>query len=494
VAFLEGMTYSVGVLPTTSRMIATVVDPGPAAVATGPAHDAFRCVEPQRPFVAFSGEKSDGHDFVTRAMVGDAALINGSDDVGPEVPAAQSVEGGARNQLGSGMSLYTAQHLRRLRMIVTGGGTGGHTYPALTTITTLRTRLAAAGTEPEMLWVGVPDGLETKVAARNNVPFRAVITGKLRRSPNPRELVRNIVDAFRIPIGLMQAVLIVARTRPTVVLSTGGYVSVPIGLAARVMGVPCLMHEQTLSLGLANRILARVATRILLSHDASLERLSPRARERAVVTGNPIRPEILAGNPGKGFAAYGLNPDLPLILVTGGSLGAQQINRMLAGVLTDVLPYCQIVHQCGSLRLAEVQQVAATLPPHLADRYKVVDFIHEEMPDLLAAADIVIARSGAGTVAELTALGKVSILVPWPHSAGDEQRVTARHLSEAGAAAMLDGPTATPENLRQEIMALLGEPRRRAAMATAAAGLGRPDAADRVVAEILAIAAAKSNR
>jgi UDP-N-acetylglucosamine--N-acetylmuramyl-(pentapeptide) pyrophosphoryl-undecaprenol N-acetylglucosamine transferase len=116
------------------------------------------------------------------------------------------------------------------------------------------------------------------------------------------------------------------------------------------------------------------------------------------------------------------------------------------------------------------------------------------MPDLLAAADIVIARSGAGTVAELTALGKASILIPYPHSAGGEQRITARHLAEAGAAAMLDGPTATPENLRHEIMTLLNEPQSRATMADAAAGQGRPDAADRVVAEILAITARGSTR
>jgi UDP-N-acetylglucosamine--N-acetylmuramyl-(pentapeptide) pyrophosphoryl-undecaprenol N-acetylglucosamine transferase len=254
------------------------------------------------------------------------------------------------------------------------------------------------------------------------------------------------------------------------------------------------MHEQTLSLGLANRILARVATRILLSHEASLDHLPPRARERAVVTGNPIRPEVLAGNPGKAYAAYGLDPGLPLIFVTGGALGAQQINRMLAGVLTDVLPYCQIVHQCGSLSLAEVQQVAAALPPQLADRYRVADFIHEEMPDLLAAADIVIARSGAGTVAELTALGKAAILIPYPHSAGGEQRVTARHLAEAGAAVMLDGPTATPDNLRHEIMTLLSDLQQRATMARTAAGQGRPDAADRVVSEILAIAAGSDTR
>jgi UDP-N-acetylglucosamine--N-acetylmuramyl-(pentapeptide) pyrophosphoryl-undecaprenol N-acetylglucosamine transferase len=231
------------------------------------------------------------------------------------------------------MSLYSTQRLHSLRMIVTGGGTGGHTYPALTTVNALQARLAASGTAPELLWVGVAEGLEAKIADRNGIPFKAVTTGKLRRSPNPRELARNFVDAFRIPLGILQAAFTVARTRPAVVLSTGGFVSVPIGLAAALFRVPYLMHEQTLSLGLANRILARVATRILLSHEASLEHLPERARRRAVVTGNPIRPAVLSGDAAKGLAAYGLDAAVPLVLVTGGAAGAQQINRMLAGAL-----------------------------------------------------------------------------------------------------------------------------------------------------------------
>ncbi|GIE30627.1 UDP-N-acetylglucosamine--N-acetylmuramyl-(pentapeptide) pyrophosphoryl-undecaprenol N-acetylglucosamine transferase [Actinoplanes italicus] len=389
------------------------------------------------------------------------------------------------------MSLYSTQRLQALRMIVTGGGTGGHTYPALTTVNALQARLAATGTAPELLWVGVADGLEAKIAERNGIPFRAVTTGKLRRSPNPRELARNFVDAFRIPLGILQAAFTVARTRPAVVLSTGGFVSVPIGLAAALFRVPYLMHEQTLSLGLANRILARVATRILLSHEASLEHLPERARRRAVVTGNPIRPAVLQGDPAKGLAAYGLDPALPLVLVTGGAAGAQQINRMLAGALPGLLPHCQIVHQCGSLSLAEMQQVAGGLPAHLADRYRVVDFIHDELPDLLAAAAVVVARSGAGTVAELTALGKACVLVPYPHAAGDEQRITARHLAQHGAAVMLDGDEATPDRLQDTLGALLADPQRRAALAQAATAHGRPTAADQVVTEILTAAAGK---
>jgi UDP-N-acetylglucosamine--N-acetylmuramyl-(pentapeptide) pyrophosphoryl-undecaprenol N-acetylglucosamine transferase len=389
------------------------------------------------------------------------------------------------------MSLYSTERLHSLRMIVTGGGTGGHTYPALTTIATLQARLAETGTAPELLWVGVADGLEATIAARNNIPFRAITRGKLRRSPNPRELAHNIADAFRIPLGIAQAALTVARTRPAVVLSTGGFVSVPIGLAAAVFRVPYLLHEQTLSLGLANRILARVATRILLSHQASLDHLPTRARRRAVVTGNPVRPAVLQGDPAKGLAAYGFDPTAPLVLVTGGASGAQQINRMLTGTLPDLLQHCQVVHQCGSLSYAEMQQIAHDLPAHLAHRYRVVDFIHDELPNLLAAAAIVVARSGAGTVAELTALGKASILIPYPVSAGDEQRITARHLAQQGAAVMLDGDQATPDQLRAAITDLLTDSERRIAMSREATTHGRPDAADHVVTEILTAAAGR---
>jgi len=374
-------------------------------------------------------------------------------------------------------------------MIVTGGGTGGHTYPALTTVTALQSRLAETGSEAQVLWVGLRESLEAKIAQRAGIPFRAIVTGKLRRSPNPRELARNVADAFRIPLGVLQAVATVARTRPTVVLSTGGYVSVPIGLAARLFGVPYLLHEQTLALGLANRILARVATRILLSHEPSLQYLSARARTRAVVTGNPIRPGILSGDPARGRTAYGLDPALPLVLVTGGAGGAQQVNRMLTGALPDLLQYCQIVHQCGSQGYDEVKQAAAALPAQLTGRYHVVEFIHDELPDLLAAAQLVVCRSGAGTIAELTALGKACILVPYPFAAADEQRVTARHLAQHGAAIMLDGVDATPQRLATTIRELLADQPRRAALAAAAATHGRPDAADSVVAEILSAAA-----
>lgn len=253
-----------------------------------------------------------------------------------------------------GMTIYCAEGLRGFRIIVTGGGTGGHTYPALTTIHTLRAQLAKVGIEPEILWVGVAHGLEAKTAEREGVPFRAITTGKLRRSPTLRQLANNIADAFRIPVGVLQAIITVIRTRPAVVLSTGGYVSVPIGIAAWLFRRPLVVHEQIHALGLANQILARLATRVLLSHESSINHLPARVRRNAVVTGNPIRPEILTGDPRRGFAAYELDVKVPLVFVTGGAQGAVYVNNLVADILLDVLPYCQVLHQSGEYGLARM--------------------------------------------------------------------------------------------------------------------------------------------
>jgi len=384
------------------------------------------------------------------------------------------------------MGAHSSKHLGGVRIIITGGGTGGHTYPALTTIRELRARFAGTGTRAQYLWVGVARGLEAKICRQEHIPFKAITTGKLRRSPTPRELAKNIADAFRIPLGVLQAFGIVLRSRPDVVLSTGGYVCVPIGVAAWVLRRPLVMHEQTSTVGLANRILARLATRVLLSHESSIAQLPARARRRAVVTGNPIRPEVLAGDRVRGLAAYGKDAQPPLVLVTGGATGALQVNDLVAGILPDVLPYCCMLHQSGEYGFARAREAAAGLPAALAGRYRVVDYIHGELPDVLAAADVVICRSGASTTAELTGLGKPAILIPLVPTGGDEQRRTAQYLAKVGAARVLTGTDATPERLREELLELLKNPEERGAMAARAREHGRPDAAGRVAQELIA--------
>ncbi|MYS79438.1 UDP-N-acetylglucosamine--N-acetylmuramyl-(pentapeptide) pyrophosphoryl-undecaprenol N-acetylglucosamine transferase [Embleya scabrispora] len=379
-----------------------------------------------------------------------------------------------------------------MRLVVTGGGTGGHTYPALTTVRALQARLAATGGTLDVLWVGTADSLEARVAAGAGIRFASVATGKIRRSANPLKMISpaNIKDMVRVPLGVLQARRIISGFRPDVVLATGGYVAVPVGLAARLTRRPLVVHEQTVRLGLANRSLARRATRVAVSSESTLPLLPEAARATAVVTGNPVRPEVLSGQADKAVQVLGLagfDRDRPTVYVTGGAQGSQQINTLVRDILPWLLSHANVIHQCGPANLADLQQHTATLSADLAPRYLLTGYVGPELPDVLALADVVISRSGAGTLAELTALGKAAVFVPLATSAGNEQAHNARHLHDAGAAAALLGE-ATPQALRDAVEPLLTNPDRRTEMARQAQKHGRPDAAERLADVVLSAA------
>ncbi|MBA0049545.1 UDP-N-acetylglucosamine--N-acetylmuramyl-(pentapeptide) pyrophosphoryl-undecaprenol N-acetylglucosamine transferase [Streptomyces sp. AJS327] len=378
------------------------------------------------------------------------------------------------------------------RLVVSGGGTGGHTYPALTAIRALQARLAAEGRALDVLWIGTPEGLEARVAPAEGIPFTTVATGKIRRSANPLKMVSpaNVRDMARVPLGVLQARKAIRRFRPNAVLATGGYVAVPAGLAARLCRSPLVLHEQTVRLGLANRKLAGSAARIAVSSESTLPLLPEAVRSAAVVTGNPVRPEVLSGHPEKAFGALGLNGfdrRLPTVYVTGGAQGARQINDMIRDALPWLTERANVIHQCGPANVEELRAGAAALPPRLAGRYHLTGFVGAELPDVLALADVVVSRSGAGTLAELTALGKPAVFVPLASAAGNEQAHNARHLEEAGAAVALTGDV-DANQLWNALGPLLDDPARRVAMAEAARAHGRPDAAERLVDVVLSAA------
>ena len=382
---------------------------------------------------------------------------------------------------------------RPFRLIVTGGGTGGHTYPALTAVRTTAARLAGVGIGLDVLWVGTAAGLEARVAEREGIAFATVQTGKIRRSSNPLAMINkaNIKDMGRVPLGAAQARRIVSDYRPDAVLSTGGYVAVPIGLAAKLCRRPLVIHEQTVRLGLANRALARAATRIAVSSESTLPLLPEAARAHAVVTGNPVRPEVFTGRRERALAALGLrgfSPLLPTVYVTGGAQGSVQINTMIRETLPWLLFNANVIHQCGSGSIEEAAEHAARLPADQRGRYHVTAFVGPELPDVLALADLVVSRSGAGTIAELTALGKPSVLISLASAAGNEQEHNALYLQGAGAATALVKQDATGGRLRNAVAPILASPELRARMAHSARGLGRPDAADRLTDVLLSVA------
>jgi UDP-N-acetylglucosamine--N-acetylmuramyl-(pentapeptide) pyrophosphoryl-undecaprenol N-acetylglucosamine transferase len=375
-----------------------------------------------------------------------------------------------------------------LRILLTGGGTGGHVSPAVAVIAALRARSAAEGRPLDLRYLGSLAGVERRLIAEvGGIPYAAVQTGKLRRYFS----WRTPIDLARIPVGVAQSAWHVARFRPAIIFSTGGYVCVPPVLAGWLLGVPAITHEQTARSGLANRIAARFARTVAISYPESASHFPP---GKTVLTGNPLRPELLAGDAAGAAAHWDFDMAQPVIYVTGGATGAHAINEAVAAALPRLLAVAQVVHQTGEgpegsradLRAAEAQ--AAALPPAQRARYRPLPFVGPELADLYALTRLVIGRAGAGTVNELAALGKPAVLIPLPGASADEQTANARRLEAAGGALVLPQSDLTAAGLATTVETLLADPARLATMAAAGPTLARPDAAERLVDLILATA------
>ena len=387
---------------------------------------------------------------------------------------------------------------RTLKILVTGGGTGGHVSPALATIQAIR-QMAAESTgsgeawTPEFRYLGSYGGVEQGLAEAAGVPFVGVQSGKLRRAASVRGLLtlKNFTDALRVPVGIGQAVAEVRKFRPDVVLATGGYVSVPTVIAAGLLRRPVLIHEQTVQIGLANRIAARFASRIALTFEGAAAELALKERRKSFVSGNPVRSILFGGDRTQAVARFGFTPDddaLPTVYVTGGALGAQSINRAVESVLPELLTVCRVVHQCGRQDGERMAGVYAALPPALQTRCAVVPFVGDEIGDIFALADLLVGRSGAGTVTEAAAVGLPALFIPLVPTGGDEQTRNARRSADAGAAVILPSKDLDGPRLLSEIRALLADPARLEAMGSAARTLATPNAARDLAQAVLALA------
>lgn len=376
-----------------------------------------------------------------------------------------------------------------MRILISGGGTGGHIYPALAVARELRDRYDA-----ELLYLGDVNGLETDLVPRAGIPFVTITAGKFRRYLS-RYMLR---DLARIPGGIRQASEVVARFRPHAAFTSGGYVAVPAGFAARRHGVPLLMHQQDVSPNLANRLLTPVATRISVSFPQSL-RYFP--RRRTSLAGNPVRDKFLriahiASTDCK--AAFGFDPAMPVVVVTGGSQGARHLNQAVTAALPKLLPHCQVLHISGELTYEETRAAAEpafATHPEWRGRYVLRDYLADRMPEALQAADIVLCRSGAATLAELAILGKPSILVPLPPGfTGSPQTVNATMFRGAGAAEMILDRELSASRLTSTLFALLESAPRRALMSNAARALAHPDAARNLADAVAALAKPRAER
>jgi UDP-N-acetylglucosamine--N-acetylmuramyl-(pentapeptide) pyrophosphoryl-undecaprenol N-acetylglucosamine transferase len=316
----------------------------------------------------------------------------------------------------------------------------------------------------------------------------SIRAGKLRRYLS----VKTFTDLGRVPVGFAQAMGHVGRFRPDVVFTSGGYVSVPAGLAARRYGVPLITHQQDVPPNLANRLLRPLATRITVSFEDSL-RYFP--AKKTTLIGNPVREaflHVVGMEPGKAKQSFDLDPNLPLVVVTGGSQGAKHLNEVVVASLPRLLPICQVLQISGTRTYADTKSSSEALlaeHPDWRARYKLFEYLDAEMPLALAAADVVLCRSGAATLSELAALGKSSILVPLPPGfGGSPQAVNAAMFQQRGAANVLLDADLAPDALDAALLPLLRNQDQRSAMETAARALARPNAATDLAALVVSLA------
>ncbi|MFN2283769.1 MAG: undecaprenyldiphospho-muramoylpentapeptide beta-N-acetylglucosaminyltransferase [Anaerolineae bacterium] len=363
-----------------------------------------------------------------------------------------------------------------MRFWIVGGGTGGHVYPALAVAQALQAAAPEAGVARNALtWIGSIGGMEAELVARAGLPFIGIPAGGL----HGVALLNAVRNGWQLTRGTFAALRHLRRERPDAILTTGGYVSGPVAVAAAWRHVPILVYLPDIEPAQSVKALARLATRIGVTVEDSRAFLPAK---KVVVTGYPLGERITRWNRVAGRQALGLPLDDLVLLVFGGSRGARSINRALLAQLPALTEVAHVLHVSGELDWPEISAARETLPEDVKARYHAYAYLHDEMGAAMAAADLAVCRAGASILGEFPYFGLPSILVPYPH-AWRYQKVNAAWLADRGAAVVIDD-AALPTQLAPIARALLQDTSRREAMANAARTLARPDAAQHL-AELL---------
>ena len=317
------------------------------------------------------------------------------------------------------------------KIVMTGGGTAGHVTPNIALFDSLQKD------GYEIHYIGSYEGIEKGLIEDKKIPYYGISSGKFRRYRS----WKNLTDPFRVLHGFFQARRLLGRIRPNVVFSKGGFVSVPVVMAAKTRHIPVIIHESDLTPGLANKLAMPSATKVCCNFPETLPYLP---KEKAVLTGSPIRQELLHGNKQAAKDFCGFTDDLPILMVMGGSIGSVYINNAIRGCIDTLLTKYQIIHLCGKGNIDE----------SLKDKkgYAQFEYISENLPDLFAAADLVVARAGANSICELLALHKPNILIPLSRNASrGDQILNANSFAKQGFSAVLEEEEVTPEKLMATI-------------------------------------------
>ena len=322
------------------------------------------------------------------------------------------------------------------KIILTGGGSAGHVTPNLA----LAAELARRGYE--LLYVGSHKGMEKEMAEKAGLRYAGVASGKLRRYLSPK----NLTDPFRVIKGIGEARKLLKKEKPALIFAKGGFVSLPVVKAARSLKIPVFLHESDMTPGLANKLCFSDAQRIFCNFPETLSYLP---KGKSFVSGCPIRESLKAGSREKGLAFTGLSGEKPVLLIIGGSLGSAFLNDLVRECLPELLPLYEIIHLCGKGHLA---------PEINLSGYVQYEFLNEEMPDIFAATDLALSRSGANAICELLSLKKPALLVPLPLSASrGDQILNAKSFVSQGFSHMAEQESLSRESLLSALKELSRE-------------------------------------
>ncbi len=319
-------------------------------------------------------------------------------------------------------------------IILTGGGTAGHVTPNIAMIPRLKERGYTIS------YIGSYDGIEKQLIEDMGIPYYGISSGKLRRYFDPK----NFSDPFKVIRGYFEAKKLLKKLKPDVIFSKGGFVTVPVVTAAKRRHIPAIIHESDMTPGLANKLCIPSATRVCCNFPETVKELPA---GKAVLTGTPIRQELLSGNADAALTFTGLSKDKPVIMIIGGSLGAGAINDAVRKILPELLKDFQVIHLCGQGKLDE-----SLTGMHGYVQY---EYIKKELPDLFAFADLIISRAGANAICEISALKKPNLLIPLPLSASrGDQILNAKSFARLGYSMVLEEENMNDETLLQAIQEL----------------------------------------
>ena len=329
-----------------------------------------------------------------------------------------------------------------MKVLLCGGGTIGTVSPLLA----IKEEIEKKQSEAEFLWVGTEKGVEKAIIKKEKIEYKSVKTGKLRRYFS----WQNFIDPFLLVIGFFQALVVILKFKPDIILTAGSYVCVSVGWAGWMLKRKVFVHQQDIVTGLANKMLAVIATKVTVSFSVSKKDFP---QKKTVLIGNPVREKIFVSDVEKAKLHFKLENDLPTVLVMGGSLGAEKINELIFQAVPELINFCQIIHVIGKGNM--VEWVNKDQFGENVTRYHDHEYLYDELRLAYAASDLVICRAGLSTLSELAALGKPTVLIPIPNN---QQEKNAQYFSKSNSVILLDQNKISGQDIVRTLNGLFSNP------------------------------------